>query len=169
MAQVVKCLPTMRETWVQSLCWEDPLKKEIATHSSTLAWKTPWTEEPGRLQTMESQRVEHDWATSLSLLLEIVPFIDLKMFLCLLIFFSHLFNIAKSLQSCPTLCDPTDCSPSGSSVHGILKQEYRSGLPFPSSGDLLNPGTEPDSLMSPALGSRFVTTITTWGYSSTCF
>ena len=65
MAQVVKRLPAMRETWVWSLGWED-LEKEMATHSSTLAWKTPWTEEPGRLQTMGSQRVGHDWVTSLS-------------------------------------------------------------------------------------------------------
>ena len=49
MAQMVKCLPAMRETQVRSLGWEDPLKKEMATHSSTLAWKIPWTEEPGRL------------------------------------------------------------------------------------------------------------------------
>ena len=46
-AQMVKCLPTMRETWVQSLGWEDLLEKEMATHPSTLAWKIPWTEEPG--------------------------------------------------------------------------------------------------------------------------
>ena len=59
-AQMVKRLPGMRETWVRSLGWEDPLKKEMATHSSTLAWKIPWTEEPGRLQSMGSQRVGHD-------------------------------------------------------------------------------------------------------------
>ena len=47
--------------------WEDPLEKEMATHSSTLAWRIPWTEEPGRLQSMGSQRVGHDWVTSLSL------------------------------------------------------------------------------------------------------
>ena len=51
-AQTVKCLPKMWETWVRSLSWEDPLEKEMATHSSTLAWKIPWTEEPGRLQSM---------------------------------------------------------------------------------------------------------------------
>ena len=67
-AQTVKRLPTMRETWVQSLGWEDLLEKEMATHSSILAWKIPWTEEPGRLQSMGSQRVGHNWATSLSLL-----------------------------------------------------------------------------------------------------
>ena len=59
-AQMVKHLPTMRETWVRSLSWEDPLEKEIATQSSTLAWKIPWTEEPGRLQSMGSQIVGHD-------------------------------------------------------------------------------------------------------------
>jgi len=65
-AQTVKRLPTMQETWVWSLGWEDPLEKEMANCSRTLAWKTPWTEEPGRLQSMRSQRVGHDWATSLS-------------------------------------------------------------------------------------------------------
>ena len=57
----------MREAWVRSLGREDPLEKEIATHSSILAWRIPWTEEPGRLQSTGSQRVGHDWATSLSL------------------------------------------------------------------------------------------------------
>ena len=59
-AQTVKRLPAVRETWVRSLGWEDPLEKEMATHSSTLAWKIPWTEEPGGLQSMGSQRVVHD-------------------------------------------------------------------------------------------------------------
>ena len=65
-AQMVKHLPTVRETQVQSLGWEDLLEKEMATHSSILAWKIPWMEEPGRLQSMGLQRVGHDWATSLS-------------------------------------------------------------------------------------------------------
>ena len=60
MAQRVKRLPTMRETQVRSLAWEDLLEKEMATHSSILAWKIPWTEEPGRLQSRGSQRVRHD-------------------------------------------------------------------------------------------------------------
>ena len=51
----------MRETRVRALGWEDPLEKEMAIHSSTIAWKIPWTEEPGRLQSMESQRVGHDF------------------------------------------------------------------------------------------------------------
>ena len=57
---MVMRLPTMRETLVRSLGREDLLEKEMATHSSTLAWKILWTEEPGRLQSMESQRVRHD-------------------------------------------------------------------------------------------------------------
>ena len=67
MAQTVKCLPTVWETWVQSLGQEDPLGKEMATHSRTLAWKIPWMEEPSRVQSMGSQRVRHDRVTKLSL------------------------------------------------------------------------------------------------------
>ena len=66
-AQMVKRLPIMQETWVWSLAWEDPLEKAMATHYSILAWKIPWMEEPGRLHSMWSQRVRHNWATSLSL------------------------------------------------------------------------------------------------------
>ena len=59
-AQMVKNLPAMQETTVRPLGQEDPLEKELATHSSILAWRIPWTEEPGRLQSMESQRAGHD-------------------------------------------------------------------------------------------------------------
>ena len=59
-AQVVKNLPEMQEMWVQSLSWEGPLEKGMATHSSILAWRIPWTEEPGGLQSMGLQRVGHD-------------------------------------------------------------------------------------------------------------
>ena len=65
-AQRVKRLPAMQQTWVQSLGWKDPLEKEMETHSSILAWRIPWTEKPGRLQSMGSQRVRHDWVTSLT-------------------------------------------------------------------------------------------------------
>ena len=65
-AQRVKCLPAMQETWVRSLGQEDPLEKEMASHSSLLGWRIPWTEEPGGLQSMGSQRVRHDWATELN-------------------------------------------------------------------------------------------------------
>ena len=58
-AQMVKNLPAMWETWVQLLGWEDSLKKGMTTHSSILAWKIPWTEEPDRLLSMGSQRVRH--------------------------------------------------------------------------------------------------------------
>ena len=66
-AQRLKRLPPMWETWVRSLGREDSLEKEMATHSSILAWRISWREEPGRLQSMGLQRVRHDWATSLSL------------------------------------------------------------------------------------------------------
>ena len=56
----MKNLPTMREAWVQSLVWEDPLEEGMATHSSILAWRIPWAEEPGKLQSMGLQRVRHD-------------------------------------------------------------------------------------------------------------
>ena len=59
-AQMVKSLPAVQEIWVQSLVWEDLLKREMATHSSILAWRIPRTEEPGGLQSMGSQRVGHD-------------------------------------------------------------------------------------------------------------
>ena len=65
-AQRVKHLPAVWENQVHSLGREDPLEKEMAPHSSTLAWKIPWTEKPGMLQSMGSQTVRHDWATSLS-------------------------------------------------------------------------------------------------------
>ena len=80
-----KNLPTMQETWVQALGWEDPLEKGIATFYSILAWKIPGTEESGGLQSAAAAAA------------------------------------AKSLQSCPTLCDPIDGSPLGSSVPGILQ------------------------------------------------
>ena len=60
LAQMVKRLPAMQKTWVRFLGWEDPLEKEMAIHSSILAWKIPWAEEPDRLQSMGLQRVGHD-------------------------------------------------------------------------------------------------------------
>ena len=59
-AQLGKNPPVMRETWIRSLGWKDPLEKGMATHSSVLIWRIPWTEEPGGLQSMGSQRVGHD-------------------------------------------------------------------------------------------------------------
>ena len=63
-AQLVKNLPVMQETWVRSLGWEDPLEKGMATYSSILAWRISWTEEPGGLQSRGSQIVVHDWVTN---------------------------------------------------------------------------------------------------------
>ena len=60
---MVKNLPAMLETWVRYLVWEEALEQEMATHSSTLAWRIPWTEEPGGLQSMGSQRFGHDSVT----------------------------------------------------------------------------------------------------------
>ena len=65
-AQMVKHLSVMWETRVRALGWEDPLEKEMAIHSSTIARKIPWTEEPGRLQSIGLQRVKHDWTTSIN-------------------------------------------------------------------------------------------------------
>ena len=92
---MVECLPAMQETWVQSLGQEDPLEKEMATHSNTLAWKIPWVEEPGRLQSAWSQRVGHDWATELN-------WTDLKVFLCIE-FLSFSQSVSSVAQSCLTL------------------------------------------------------------------
>ena len=63
-AQLVKNLPAVQETWVQSLGWEDPLEKGMETHCSILAWRIPWTEEPDELQSMGSQRLGHEQATN---------------------------------------------------------------------------------------------------------
>ena len=82
-AQRVKHLPVMRKTQVRSLGWEDPLEKEMATHSSILAWRIPWTEEPGGLQSVGSQRVRHDRATTLGMAVR-VPFFGRGSLCCLL-------------------------------------------------------------------------------------
>ena len=74
-AERVNHLPAVQEIWVWSLGQEDPLEKEMATHSGTLAWKIPWMEKPDRLQSMVWQRVGHDWATSLSLSLTHLMFV----------------------------------------------------------------------------------------------
>ena len=100
---MVKHLPAKQETQVRSLDWEDPLEKEMAIYSSILAWKIPWMEEPGRLQSMWSQRVGHDFTFTFILSAAATA------------------AAAKSLQSCPTLCNPINGSPAGSPVPGILQ------------------------------------------------
>ena len=73
MAQTVKGLFAMQETWVRSLGWEDPLEKEMAAHSSIHAWKIPWMEEPGGLQSMGSQTVGHDFTFTVIIPCQVLP------------------------------------------------------------------------------------------------
>ena len=127
--------PAMQETWVWSLGWEDPLEKEMATHSRILAWRIPWTEEPGGLQSMRSQRVGHDWVTDTTgwqtrtavltrwcitrVSAGTVRLSSLPPVVSLCVWFA---------QSRPTLCDSRDYySSPGSSVHGILSAPLLKG------------------------------------------
>ena len=107
----------MQETWIWSLGWEDPLEKEMATHSSILAWRIPWMEEPGRPQSMGSQRVKHDWATSPS-----PSYIELWF----LSFFPRIskgyLQFSSVAQSCPTPCDSMNHSTPGLPVHHQLPE-----------------------------------------------
>ena len=109
-SEFIKNLPVMQEKqemWAQSQGQEDPLEEEMATHSSILAWRIPWTEEPGGVQYMRSQRV-----TWLSVWTHKV---------CIMFNFITTTTTTKLLQSCPTLCDPMDCSLLGFSIYGILQ------------------------------------------------
>ena len=161
----------------------------MATHSSVLAWKTPWMEEPGRLQPMGSRRVGHDWhsmtyfhfsllctgegngsplqgsclenprdgvaqsqtqlnwlsrsSTTLGTTLNILQEESEKECVCVCVCLSVRFT-----QSCPTLCNTTECSPPGASVHGIPQARILERAPFSSPGGLPNPRIEP---RSPAL------------------
>ena len=136
----------MQETWVQSLGWEDPLEKGISTHSSSLAWGILWREEPGKLQSMGSWGVEHNWVTSTFTLTSQCRMISAKTELlqaCMLSHFSHvqLFVTPRTivLQAHPSM--------------GFPRQEYWSGLPFHSPGDLPDPRIEPGS---PALQADYL-------------
>ena len=113
MAQMVKHLPTIQETQVQFLGQEDLLEKEIATHSSILAWKIPWMEEPGELHSMASQRVGHDWVTSLSLS---IPGNEVEV---------------KSLSHVWLFATPWTITYQTLLSMGFPRQEYCSGLIFP--------------------------------------
>ena len=135
-AQTVKHLPAMWETRVRSLGQEDPLEKEMATHSSTLACKIPWTEEPGRLQSRGSQRVGHDWAIS------------------------HGHTVVVYLLSCVWLCcDPIDYSPLFSSVHGILQARILEWVAMPSSRGSSQPR---DQIRVSSFGRRILYHRATW-------
>ena len=112
-AQMVKRLPTMQETWVRSLGWEDPLEKEMAIHSSTLAWKIPWMVERGRLQSMESQRVEHDW----------VALMSMSMSMKIMVTFSHGLSYGSTLTCFSIIC--VHKFPEGSSSYEYKLECFR--------------------------------------------
>ena len=150
-----------QEMRVQSLGWEDPLEKEMATHSSTLAWRIPWREEPGRLQSMGSQRVRHFWATSLSLSQYIRNWISTTKADSLPL--HHVGSLrwkwkkvkVKSVSHVQLCATPWTVAHQAPPSLGFSRQEHWSGLPFPSPGDFPNPGIK---LMSPALAGGFFTT-----------
>ena len=122
---MVKNLPTMRETWVWSVDWEDPMKKGNAIHSSVLAWRIPQTEESGRLLSMGSQRVGRDWAT-FTFHFTFMAMEEAK----------SSFQIQK-LFSCYIMSDsfvtPWTTAHQAPLSTGFPRQEYWSGVPFPSS------------------------------------
>ena len=172
-AQLVKNLPATRETWVQFLGWEDPLEKEMATHSNILAWKIPRTEKPGRLQSMGSQRsdmTETNTFTFICFLIHIPTYFKDCVLLgsYLSIFFTekivklhrHHFAVSSCFKtyfighklsfyfemltirlaacmlscfSCVPVCSLMDCTPPGSSVHGILQVKILECIAMPSS------------------------------------
>ena len=125
MAQTVKCLSTMRETQIRSLGWEDPLEKEMASHSRTIAWKIPWTEEPGGLQVHGASESRRDTAERAEQQQRQKPLSGALS--CKwaerpeAIFHKGVQSESEVTQSCPTLCNPMDCSLPGSSVRGIFQ------------------------------------------------
>ena len=131
-AQSVKNLPAVQESCVRSLGWEDPLEKEMATHSSILTWRIPWTEKPGRIKSMGSQRVGHDWVNE-----------QQHGCLCAQLL-SHVRHFAVPWTVARQAPRPWDFS----------IQEYWNRLQSPSSGDLPHPEIKP---MSPALAGGFFT------------
>ena len=116
-AQMLKNQPAMWETWVQTLGEEDPLEKGMATHSSILAWSIPWTEELGRLQSMELQRIGHKWVTNTTLSIMVYPRI-LSIVPCII----HSVQFSSVAQSCLTVCNPMNRSITGLPVHHQLPE-----------------------------------------------
>jgi len=157
---MVKNLPGMQETRVWSLGRDDPLEKEMATHSSVLAWRIPWTKEPGRLQSMGSQRAGHSWKWLTHTIdsyythqrhppPQVVRLYSRYWLSCLI-----QFKARWKLQ-CVLCCAVLSCSVMSNSLQlygllptrllcpwGFSRQEYWSGLPCPPPGDLPSPGTE---------------------------
>ena len=151
-AQRVKNLPAMQETRDQSLSWEVPLEKGMAIHSSILVWRNPWTEKPGWLQSVGSQRVRHDWATNThtDAFLDLSCFLDDPMDVGNLIYCSSAFskfslNIYIRIHTEMYLCmllscfnhvwlcaTPETAAHQAPSFLGFSRQEHWSALPFPS-------------------------------------
>ena len=101
-AQRLKRLPAVQETWVWSLGREDPLEKEMATHSSILAWRIPWMEEPGGLQSMGSQRMGHNWETlSKNIWKRVSPGITRKKLTLWMAYFKHVHSLENDLTCVP--------------------------------------------------------------------
>ena len=98
-AQMVNNLSAMWETWVQFLSQEDPLEKDMATHCSILAWNIPWTEEPGRLQSMGSQRVRHNWVTNTALMNQYwcISAFFISNFFKKIFYVDHIFKLIESV------------------------------------------------------------------------
>ena len=135
---VVKNLRAIQETQVQVLGQEDPQEKGMTTHSSTLVWKIPWTEEPLSYSPWGYQKFRHDWVTNFSLFFQVHELENI-----------HAFMHAKSLQLCLSLCDPVDCSPLSISVHGILQARIlECDARLSSRGSFLTQGCNPHLLRS---------------------
>ena len=128
----------MQETWVQSLDWEDRLEKEKAIHSSVLSWEIPWIAEPGRLQSMGSQRVGPDWVTKppqhtyVSVILSICLIFSVCFKVALSLVAGFIWNEALNLAFClfpyfPILC--ANCSSSFKSIQWVLLHLCTSGVP----------------------------------------
>ena len=174
-AQTVMHLPTMQETRVRSLGWEDPLEKEMEIHSSTIAWKIPWTEEPGRLQSTGSQRVGHDrvkWVSyilSESLLFNWISVFVVYLFpsfCCKLIcvIFEVSVQFSSVAHSCPTLCNPMNCSIPGLPVHHQLQEFTQTHVHRVS--DAIQPSHPWSSPSPPAPNPSQHQSVFQWVYSS---
>ena len=143
----------MQETWIWSLDWEDPQEKELATHSSILAWRIPWSEEPGGIDSTRWKRVRHDWETNTKHNTKL----DKSEW-----YFSkrEVKNSLKvklsSLSRVQLFATPWAVAYQAPPTMGFSRQEYLSGLPFPSPGHLPDPGIKPRSptLQADALSSE---------------